>query len=589
MSNKNINQFAQLVDTNTGDFLLLWDSSNSLTYKVAVNDVIRLDSAAITDEWFNNIYVRNYGRISGIIGGNTGTNLISGNWAGILAGTSNTCSGVSSSIAGGQSNWVVVNNSFIGGGDTNKILNAATYGIIGGGLSNSIIGNTSAIVGGDSNKVTGNYSIACAGFSNKVSGDYSFGGGGLRNVSSGIYSVIVGGSDNVSYTERTFVGAGNANRVSGNSSAILAGTSNIVDGNVSIIAGGQSNFIAPTNAFIGAGDTNQIRLAGSYGFVGAGLNNTIIGNTSVIGGGDTNRATGDYTFIGGGLNNNASGHYSAVPGGTKNSARRNFSFAAGRNSVADHDGSWVVSDARGEDKYSAGQNTLLADFSGGAWFTGGGLNARRGFNLYPTGAAPTTSTPGRSGDFAVKDNYLYVYTGDPNDTNRSWGRVALSTLDGSPPSIVSNDHQITYGGTGYNAVVAKNYFEVSATGGGVRFAGPGNIGPTTLSITLPAGQGTYVIDCIMGVRKGSYATSMNYMLYNTTDSRIVPNASGDMLLAGSDEDDQWTIKIITGIHSSEQATSKVIQLYCHRFPTVSEDDSLFIVSTGTMISYIKLR
>lgn len=567
----------------------MWDTSAALTYKVAVNDVIRLDSAAITDEWFNNIYVRNFGRISGIVGGSTGTNLISGNWAGILAGTSNTCSGASSSIAGGQSNWVVVNNSFIGGGDTNQILNTATYGVIGGGLSNSIIGNTSAILGGDSNKVTGNYSVACAGFANKVSGDYSFGGGGLRNVSSGIYSAIVAGSDNVSYTERTFIGAGNANRVSGNSSAIIAGTSNTVNGNVSVIAGGQSNLVTPTNAFIGAGDTNQIRLAGSYGFIGAGLNNTIIGNTSTIVGGDTNRATGDYTSIGGGLNNNTSGHYSTVPGGTKNSARRDFSFAAGRNSVADHDGSWVVSDARGIDKYSAGQNTFTADFSGGAWITGGGLNARRGFNLYPTGDAPTTSTPGRSGDFAVKDNYLYVYTGDPNDSNRSWGRVALSTLDGSPPSIVSNDHQITYGGTGFNVSPNDNYFQISATGGGVRFAGPGNIGPTNLSVTIPAGQGTYVIDCVMGVRKGSYSTTLNYMLYNTTDSRMVPNSSGMLLLPVASTDNHYVIKTITGIHSSEQATSKVVQLYCHRYPADSEDANLFILSTGTMISYIKLR
>lgn len=251
--------------------------------------------------------------------------------------------------------------------------------------------------------------------------------------------------DNQAWISGIIGGNTGVNLISGNWAAILGGTSNTCSGASSSIAGGQSNWIVVNNSFIGGGDTNRILNTATYGMIGGGLNNTIIGNTAVIAGGDTNTATGNYVFIGGGLNNNASGHYSIVPGGTKNSARRDYSLAAGRNSVADHDGAHVFSDARGIDKLSVGQNTFTIDFSGGAWITGGGLNARRGFNLYPTGTTPTTSIGGRSGDFAYQDDYLYVFTGDNADlSNKNWGRVKLSSLTAAAAgqSIVSNRSSI---------------------------------------------------------------------------------------------------------------------------------------------------
>ena len=441
MPNKNLNQFSLLTAVDSGDFLLLWDTSAGLTYKVYANDIANLLSTTNPNPaWFENIYVRNRARISGIIGGNTGTNLISGNWAGILGGTTNTASGASSVIAGGQSNYIVVGNAFIGGGDTNQILNSANYSVIGGGLSNSIIGNTATIVGGD-----------------------------------------------------------------------------------------------------------------------------------------TNRATGDYTFIGGGLNNNASGHYSVIPGGTKNSARRDFSFAAGRNSVADHDGSHVFSDARGIDKVSVGQNTFTADFSGGCWITGGGLNARMGFNLFPTGTTPSSSIGGRSGDFAYKDDFLYVFTGDNADlSNRNWGRIQLSTLNNTPPSVVSNSYRGIW--------TQGDIYQCTTTFANVAHTGPNLVNP---SISIVAGQATYVMDCIFGARRGTNGV-LHYRLQNATDDITIPNTSGFLVLPGvvNESETQIHIRTVTGVNYGGVTN---VRLQVRVAGSETAGNETFVLSTGGSLTTIKLE
>ena len=519
--------------------------------KAYVNDIANIETSN-PDAWFNNIYVRGYGRISGIIGGSTGDNLLSGKYPGILAGQTNRSVGNNTSVVGGASNLASgVDSSACGNGC--QVLSARS--VVFGGINNTSAGpGDSAILAGDTNKI--------------LYADGSVIIGGITNVITGLtsYSTIIGGQSNRLMALRSTVVGGQFNKVSGNDASVVGGNTNLAQGNSSSVIGGDSN-------------------------VSSGIRSTVIG-------GQFNRSMGTSSAVLGGDTNFAIGNSSTVLGGDSNVASGAYTYTLGNRSEAFPNGATMFGDSTAVTKRAYGQDSFTINYSGGTWITGGGLNARRGFNVYPTGDAPTSSTPGTSGDYAYKDNYLYIYTGVPTDTNRNWGRVALSTLDGSPPSIVSNDHQITYAGTGYNSAVANNYFRTALdagtiTGGRVIFAGPGGIGPTNLAITLPAGNGTYVIDCIMGIRKGSYSTALNYMLYNTTNSRMVPNASGAMLLATNGTDDQYSIKIVTGIHSSEQATSKTIQLYCHRTPNEdmggSADDGLSILSTGTMISYIKLR
>lgn len=509
MGNKNINQFSSLTDIATGDFLLLWDASAAITYKVYVNDINNLPGIRYNNRFYDILVDRN-AWISGVIAGDTGNQTLKGLYTSILGGTLIMVSGDYSSVAGGERN--------------------------------------------------------------RLSGAHSFIGGGLRNVSSGIYSVIGGGQTNTIASEHSFIGAGKSNVASGLKVFLGAGDSNIVRGERSSIIGGQNNTNAGADAFVGGGDSNQVRNVGNYGIIGAGISNDIIGNTASILGGDTNKATGDYTSIGGGLTNTASGHYSVVPGGTKNSARRDFSFAAGRNSVADHDGSHVFSDARGIDKLSAGQNTFTVDFSGGAWITGGSLNARRGFNLFPTGDAPTSTVGGRSGDFAYKDNFLYVFTGDNADlSNKNWGRVQLSTLNNTSPSVVSNDAEIVHG-NGDNYVITNAFANVI-------------FGTTTPIVTIPAGQGTWLMECAFGAYKGSsLATVVDAYLWNDSDSVKIPNTSGSftMVANAAGKPIQYFLRTITG---TNYVGGKLVRLAVR---TQANEDAT-IVSTGSWVSWIRLR
>ena len=58
-----------------------------------------------------------------------------------------------------------------------------------------------------------------------------------------------------------------------------------------------------------------------------------------------NIASGNASFIGGGANNTAVGDYAMVPGGFYNEADGDYSFSAGYYAGANHDGSFVFSDA----------------------------------------------------------------------------------------------------------------------------------------------------------------------------------------------------------------------------------------------------
>ena len=580
-----------LTDVSTGDFLYLWDTSAGLSYKVYVNDIIGLD-ATNNDEWFNNIYVRRYARMSGIIGGATGSNLISGLVPGILAGQTNRAvrdyssilngvanltSGTSSlaagennevfgylaSAIGGQLHFLEPEAASIIGGQAGAIYGTqATQSLIGGGTSNIITGNApkSIILGGNANRLTSAASATIAGGeNNKITGNYSFIGGGIRNVSTGIHSVIGGGIDNVIYSEKGVIGGGASNLVTGQHSFIGGGDTNTADGSMCVVVGGGDNISQGIYTFVGGGNSNRIwtdRTLGSASIVG-GENNQIIGSYGAILGGDINKVSGVNGIVLGGSANVSSGRYSVTMG------LKCEAFQAG---------AAMFGDSTDVVKRSYGQDSFTLNYSGGAWITGGGLNARRGFNLYPTGVTPTSSIGGRSGDFAYKDDYLYVFTGDNADlSNKNWGRVQLSTLNNTPPSLVSNDSSIVHGSS--DNYILTNVFDAVV------------FGVNSPILSIPAGNNTFEIECVFGAYKGSSAANfLYYYLYNTSDGIKIPNTSGSRSLTA--EYNQPTTQFISKtIMVTNYESAKNIQLYA--MSNVDGDDAR-IVSTGSWISYVKL-
>ncbi|HHL31151.1 MAG TPA: hypothetical protein ENJ41_01110 [Oceanospirillales bacterium] len=107
-----------------------------------------------------------------------------------------------------------------------------------------------------------------------------------------------------------------------------------------ILSGSNNTFVSPSDitpvsdSVIVGGHLNKIEVLGG-GVV----------EKATISGGVGNSITNSFGFIGGGSNNHVSGRYGVIPGGEANFVTGRNAFAAGKNSEALHDGSWVWSDA----------------------------------------------------------------------------------------------------------------------------------------------------------------------------------------------------------------------------------------------------
>lgn len=104
-------------------------------------------------------------------------------------------------IVGGMENSAISFGNFIGSGNKNTIGFLGGYSSIVGGELNKIaqgsaIAGWSFVGGGRSNSVAGEFSAIVAGSNNLVSGRYNFVGGGIQNSAAGGGDVIVGGSNN---------------------------------------------------------------------------------------------------------------------------------------------------------------------------------------------------------------------------------------------------------------------------------------------------------------------------------------------------------------------------------------------------------
>ncbi|MCB9899046.1 MAG: tail fiber domain-containing protein [Planctomycetes bacterium] len=324
-----------------------------------------------------------------------------------------------STIGGGSYNSVSGNLVTIGGGGNNRVESGGYddyASTIAGGVENSISGRTgpaNAIGGGRYNqiRISGDYVdsnggatiaggrgnlIAGEGYSYRYAsrGDFSAIGGGTNNEIRASKAVIGGGYEN--RVNRGAVGAtvggGYGNRVYENAGGgtIAGGSENTIRGvpgyyynqgpHFSTIGGGERNETMGSADVVGGGSYNRAGYPSSYGSgyyqyvtahntVGGGYGNRAYGDvygSTTIGGGASNRVSRDLGTVGGGYDNRVDGRAGTVPGGYSNTAAGDFSFAAGREALASHTGSFVWGDGLGGIKDSQGPNSFTVYARGGA-------------------------------------------------------------------------------------------------------------------------------------------------------------------------------------------------------------------------------
>ena len=321
-------------------------------------------------------------------------------------------------IAGGRENMVAIFEATVGGGR----LNAARGGdsTIGGGFANMAGGGTSFIGGGQGNVVTPTAAngVVAGGQSNLVEGESATVGGGAFNKAQGLDATVGGGASNIATSSYAAIGGGSGNQANGLGATIGGGQSNATGlKTYATLGGGTNNIVNGGVATLGGGSSNQAN--GDWSFVGGGSINVTSGNFSAIGGGSTNYISNDYATIGGGTNNVASGYIATVPGGLSNTAQGSGSFAAGTRAKANHNGTFVWGDSNPfSDVASTAANQFIARASGGVtFFTASDLT---------TGvtAAPGSGSWSSVSDRNVKANFSTV---DARDVLQRLAQIPIST------------------------------------------------------------------------------------------------------------------------------------------------------------------
>jgi hypothetical protein len=157
-----------------------------------------------------------------------------------------------------------------------------------------------------------------------------------------------------------------------NGTAVLRIVPYITNDRPALIGGSSANTggVHAGATIAGGGEPgNPNVITGSFGTIGGGLMNAS-GDMATVGGGTANTASGSAATVGGGYINIASGFRATVPGGEYNRAAGDYSFAAGKNAVAGHNGSFVWGDDS-PDIYqvsSTGPNQFIVRAAGGIWF-----------------------------------------------------------------------------------------------------------------------------------------------------------------------------------------------------------------------------
>jgi hypothetical protein len=163
------------------------------------------------------------------------------------------------------------------------------------------------------------------------------GGGEPSNASSvsDIFGFVGGGAGN---------GAGNLDSSINNAAwgAVSGGRSNGAGSPYGAVLAGQLNGTAGSHASVVGGEGNIAE--GSWSIIGAGDNNYHIGDYATIGSGANNQTWDAYNTIFSGANNQTFGEYSVILGGRDNTVNATRGFAAGKDVLVNHAGSFVFAD-----------------------------------------------------------------------------------------------------------------------------------------------------------------------------------------------------------------------------------------------------
>lgn len=313
----------------------------------------------------------------GTIGGGSGNS--SGGYAATVGGGENNSADDSYATAGGGSgNTAGSPASTVGGGSSNTA--GADYATVGGGIGNEARGQFAAVGGGAANMVTATYGTIAGGLQNYVGGssavvgggtsntaiaDYATTGGGHYNSVAALYGTVAGGgpsdpqnpttTNNRVYDEYGTVGGGGDN-VTGVNDADTTNQS------YATVAGGKSNTASAQYATAGGGTGNAA--SGYAASVGGGAGNAAGDNYATVAGGQSNAANSNHAAVAGGYGNVVASNYGSIPGGAQNYVGGNYSLAAGFQSRAEHQGSFVWSDPTGPFSTTA-QHQFLIGASGG--------------------------------------------------------------------------------------------------------------------------------------------------------------------------------------------------------------------------------
>ena len=278
------------------------------------------------------------GAIDSFVAGQNNNVVNGGSYSSITGGANNliNTAGVNSSychIGGGGSNQLNnVQMSVIAGG-TGNIMNAGGQSsFIGGGVSNTLSGNTAGILCGAYNSITGNYSVICgggtgtAGQGNTISGIRGFIGNGSENSVGGTYNSVINGSKvTVSGDRNTVLGSRGFTTFH---TCTITGSDNLVQSlSGKTLISGTGNVVLGYNGSAGAAKDNT------------GFGNTIISCSDMTISGSTqslfaastySNSVGDSLAWQIGSVNCTSGHEQAgVIGGNGVSVRTHHSCASG--------------------------------------------------------------------------------------------------------------------------------------------------------------------------------------------------------------------------------------------------------------------
>lgn len=301
------------------------------------------------------------------------------------------------------------------------------------------------------------------------------------------------------------------------------------------VSGGYQNSATVSAAAVGGGSYN---IAQSNEAVAAGYGNNATGIRSGALSGTLNVAAGQDATVSGGYFNIANGNYSVIPGGYFNAAGGDYSFAAGYQSSATHQGSFVWSDSTPGTFTSGTQNEFRVRAAGGFVFYGGSSTATvivannsiviSTSNLAATavpnifvssvtgGVGIGTKSLGSGGFSLTTSSGIHVLAGGV-----TWADGTVSTSAASLSPIASSCTIIPRGGTFTSTTLGSGSIQSGST---VTLATSGNPVMATFNGDLLNGTDSTSLIAIVvdGTLPSQFATNRGILKLRTSANLVSP-------------------------------------------------------------------